>query len=112
VVKDRCFLLFFYQGLINRLCYCYVNNGQHLVFSRMAGVIRDDGICGRGFPKRVTLCILTSFNVVMDCLKINIHSRNNQHNSQICTTTLFYMLAPTCFGKSLPSSGSLTNIIW
>jgi hypothetical protein len=31
---------------------------------------------------------------------------NNQHNAQICTTALFYMLAPTCFGSSLPSSGS------
>jgi hypothetical protein len=38
---------------------------------------------------------------------INIKcSRNNQHNSQICTTVLFYMLAPTCFGSSRPSSGS------
>jgi hypothetical protein len=33
-------------------------------------------------------------------------SRNNQHNAQICTIALFYMLAPTCFGSSLPSSGS------
>jgi hypothetical protein len=33
-------------------------------------------------------------------------SRNNQHNAQICTTGLFYMVAPTCFGSSLPSSGS------
>jgi hypothetical protein len=32
-------------------------------------------------------------------------SRNNQHNAQICTTALFYMLAATCFGSSLPSSG-------
>jgi hypothetical protein len=32
--------------------------------------------------------------------------RNNQHNAQICTTALFYMLAATCFGSSLPSSGS------
>jgi hypothetical protein len=34
------------------------------------------------------------------------HSRKNQHNAQICTTALFHMLAPTCFGSSLPSSGS------
>jgi hypothetical protein len=33
-------------------------------------------------------------------------SRNNQYNAQICTNALFYMLAPTCFGSSLPSSGS------
>jgi hypothetical protein len=33
-------------------------------------------------------------------------SRNNQHYAQICTTASFYILAPTCFGSSLPSSGS------
>jgi hypothetical protein len=33
-------------------------------------------------------------------------SRNNQHYAQICTTALFYILAPTCFGSSFPSSGS------
>jgi hypothetical protein len=26
-----------------------------------------------------------------------------------CTTRLFYVLAPTCFGSSLPSSGSLLD---
>jgi hypothetical protein len=33
-------------------------------------------------------------------------SRKNQHNAQICTTALFHVLALTCFGNSLPSSGS------
>jgi hypothetical protein len=33
-------------------------------------------------------------------------SRNNQLYALICTTPLFYILAPTCFGRSLPSSGS------
>jgi hypothetical protein len=33
-------------------------------------------------------------------------SRSNRNNAQICTTALFYMLAPTCFGSGLPSSGS------
>jgi hypothetical protein len=28
------------------------------------------------------------------------------NTAQICTTALFYMLASTCFGSSLPSSGS------
>jgi hypothetical protein len=37
----------------------------------------------------------------------NVSSRNDQHNEQICTTALFYILAPTCFGSSLPSSGSV-----
>jgi hypothetical protein len=33
-------------------------------------------------------------------------SRNNKHDVQICTTALFFMLAPICFGSSLTSSGS------
>jgi hypothetical protein len=36
-------------------------------------------------------------------------SRNNQHYAQIFTTPLFYILAPTCFGSSLPSSGSFLD---
>jgi hypothetical protein len=31
-------------------------------------------------------------------------SRKNQHNAQICTAALLHMLAPTCFGSSLPLS--------
>jgi hypothetical protein len=34
------------------------------------------------------------------------NSRNNEHYAQTCTTASFYTLAPTCFGSSLPSSGS------
>jgi hypothetical protein len=33
-------------------------------------------------------------------------SRNNQQYAMICTIPLFYILAPTCFGSSLTSSGS------
>jgi hypothetical protein len=33
-------------------------------------------------------------------------SRNDQQYAQICTTALFYILVLTCFGSSLPSSGS------
>jgi hypothetical protein len=36
-------------------------------------------------------------------------SRNNQQYSLICTTPLFFILAPTCFGSSLPSSGSFLD---
>jgi hypothetical protein len=36
-------------------------------------------------------------------------SRNNQHYALICTTPLFYILAPTYFGSSLPSSGSFLD---
>jgi hypothetical protein len=36
-------------------------------------------------------------------------SRNNQHYALICTTLLFYILAPTCSGSSLPSSASFLD---
>jgi hypothetical protein len=36
-------------------------------------------------------------------------SGNNQHYALICTTPLFYILFPTCFGSSLPSSGSFLD---
>jgi hypothetical protein len=36
-------------------------------------------------------------------------SRNNQQYALICTNSLFYILAPTCFGTSLPLSGSFLN---
>jgi hypothetical protein len=32
-----------------------------------------------------------------------------QQYALICTTPLFYVLAPTCFGSSLPSSGSFLD---
>jgi hypothetical protein len=36
-------------------------------------------------------------------------SRNNQHYALNCTSPLFYILAPICFGSSLPSSGSFLD---
>jgi hypothetical protein len=33
-------------------------------------------------------------------------SRNTQPYALICTTPLFYILAPTCFDSNLPSSGN------
>jgi hypothetical protein len=36
-------------------------------------------------------------------------SRNDQQYALICTTPLFYILAPTCFGSSLPLSGSFLD---
>jgi hypothetical protein len=35
--------------------------------------------------------------------------QNNQHYALNCTTPLFNILAPTCFGSSLPSSGSFLD---
>jgi hypothetical protein len=43
---------------------------------------------------------------MFDVCTVRISIRNNQHYALICTTPLFYILAPTCFGSSLPSSGS------
>jgi hypothetical protein len=42
-------------------------------------------------------------------LTLVLLSRNNQHYAQICTTALFYILAPTCFGSSLPLSGGFLD---
>jgi hypothetical protein len=36
-------------------------------------------------------------------------NRNNQHYALICTTPLFYILAPACFSSSLPSPGSFLD---
>jgi hypothetical protein len=36
-----------------------------------------------------------------------IRKKKNQQYALICTTPLFYVLAPTCFGSRLPSSGSV-----
>jgi hypothetical protein len=36
-------------------------------------------------------------------------STNNQHHALIFTTPLFYILALTCFGSSMPSSGSFLD---
>jgi hypothetical protein len=35
--------------------------------------------------------------------------RNDQQYALICNTPLFYVLAPTCFGSSLLSSGSFLD---
>jgi hypothetical protein len=34
---------------------------------------------------------------------------NNQHYALNCNTPVFIILAPTCFGSSLPSSGSFLD---
>jgi hypothetical protein len=36
-------------------------------------------------------------------------SRNDQQYALICITPLFHILTPTCFGSSLPSSGSFLD---
>jgi hypothetical protein len=54
--------------------------------------------------------MITDVPSMLNYSKINFntlitYSRNNQHYAMICITPLFYILAPTCFGSSLPSSG-------
>jgi hypothetical protein len=39
----------------------------------------------------------------------SLGNRNKQHCALICPTPLFYIMAPTCFGSSLSSSGSFLN---
>jgi hypothetical protein len=39
-------------------------------------------------------------------LNIHIFIRKDLQYALICTTPLFYVLAATCFGSSLPSSGA------
>jgi hypothetical protein len=46
---------------------------------------------------------------LMFILCIIRHIRKNQHYALICTTSLFYVLDPTCFSSSLPSSGSVLD---
>jgi hypothetical protein len=47
-------------------------------------------------------------HIVITC-NIKARCRNNQHYALICTTPLFCILAPTCFGSSLPLSGSFLD---
>jgi hypothetical protein len=46
---------------------------------------------------------------LMFVLCIIRRSSNNQHYALVCTTPSFYILAPTCLGSSLPSSGSFVS---
>jgi hypothetical protein len=52
-------------------------------------------------------CLEVSGSVRHIYIYIYIRSINKQHYALICTTILLYILAATCFGSSLPSSGNL-----
>jgi hypothetical protein len=52
---------------------------------------------------------LEKYNCLMFVPYIIRRSRNDQQYALICTIPLFYILAPTCFGSSLPSSGSFLH---
>jgi hypothetical protein len=57
-----------------------------------------------------TVLISNYINILKFAPCIIRRSRNDQQYAQICTTALLYIYiyisAPTCFGSSLPSSGS------
>jgi hypothetical protein len=59
----------------------------------------------KGLNLFMYLCT-TCFNIYKREFSNNTCSRNNQHYAQVCTIALFYILAPTYFGRSLQSSGS------
>jgi hypothetical protein len=59
-------------------------------------------------------CVLFEINPISGFPTNNVSIRrsgNNQHYALICTTPLFYtrILAHTCFGSSLPTSGSFLD---
>jgi hypothetical protein len=70
---------------------------------------RSTSICSEKYIRFTffSLCInlLCTKQKILIIIFSLLRSRNNQQNAQICTTDLFYMLAPTCFDSSLPSSG-------
>jgi hypothetical protein len=79
------------EGLYVVLWMCGLNKHNFITNSRNITIV---------FCSRCTLIPLQQKHNNLGC------SRNNHHYAQICTTALFYMLAPTCFGSSLPSSGN------
>jgi hypothetical protein len=67
-------------------------------------------LCSRVNARGV--CIIQSAPNMIICRLTHVlchSSRNNHYYALICTIPLFYILAPTCFGSSLPSSGSLLD---
>jgi hypothetical protein len=69
------------------------------IFSSFSLRLHNTAVC-------VNVCI--SFNLMFVPCIIR-RSRNNQLHQLICTTPLFYILAPTCFDCSLSSSESFLD---
>jgi hypothetical protein len=68
------------------------------------GIFQNSKLLGEDWPPvNKTNALALSKTLVI------LSSRNNQHYALISTTPLFYIMAPTCFGSSLPSSGSLLD---
>jgi hypothetical protein len=66
------------------------------------------------YTPRIEIFILFYFFSVLEgirehFLKLTCSIRNDQQYSVICTTPVFYVVAPTCSGSSLPSSDSFLD---
>jgi hypothetical protein len=61
----------------------------------------------------IVLIKVWNFEVFLQCKKcVNKHKKdsiNYQQYALICTAPLFYVLAPTCSGCSLPSTGNFLD---
>jgi hypothetical protein len=66
------------------------------------------------FTKTVAMTMVLHWKwstfVLNTMANLYICSRNNQCCALICITPLFYILTATCFGSSLPSSGSFLDL--
>jgi hypothetical protein len=69
----------------------------------------------KSLVKSVVIIIIKKYQLLTSqwCLMfvpcIIRRGRNNQQYALICTTSLVYILAPTCFGSSVPSSGNFLD---
>jgi hypothetical protein len=92
------YVLILYQNLQYVCCFILKRCvGLIMVVFKSCKVIRK---------KRNVPCYIASAVRLVTRVPLELSRRNNHHYAQICTTALFYTLAPTCFGSSLPSSGS------
>jgi hypothetical protein len=85
----------------NQQCFCSCDLDS---YGNNSPVIRIND----GTKLAPLLTFLSKLSVYLSPVTVNGHVQrsNDQHYTLISTSPLFYILAPTCFGSSLPSSGS------